>query len=198
MIDKCVIPELHVMEGFVIHLFFKGIVPRFGYENAMQWPKKLNLVSKSYHGEKFEGNACRKLLKESDMLRDPAVCGNDVLKIEPFIAVFKTMNKIVECCFSTSIVNNDLPKYIAELRVFYKALDMAQTLKIHIVLEHLVSGLKFLEGCGFGPWSEQAGETVHSEFEKYWEKYRINCPENSNYAEHIKLATVEFSSRHSA
>lgn len=75
VLQKCVIPELHVLQGFVNHLFWQGLVTLLGKEKAVLWPRKLNLISKNYHGDAFEGNACRKLLKESDMLKDLDICG---------------------------------------------------------------------------------------------------------------------------
>lgn len=63
VIEKCVVPELHVMQGIVNHIFWKGLVPLLGREKALIWPRHLKLISKSYHGDSFEGNACRKMLK---------------------------------------------------------------------------------------------------------------------------------------
>ena len=70
IIDKCPIPELHILQGFVNHLFWNGLVKLLGRDKALIWPKKLKVVKKNYHGEIFEGNACRKLLKNADMLND--------------------------------------------------------------------------------------------------------------------------------
>ena len=44
VIEKCVIPELHIMMGFTNHLFWKGIVPIVGREKALIWPTKLSLT----------------------------------------------------------------------------------------------------------------------------------------------------------
>ena len=60
--EKCVPPELHLLQGFVNHLFWDGLVPLLGRENALLWPKKLKLIAKNYQGDVFEGNACRKLI----------------------------------------------------------------------------------------------------------------------------------------
>ncbi|GLV46572.1 hypothetical protein CBL_20877, partial [Carabus blaptoides fortunei] len=68
---KCVLPELHLLQGFTNHLFWNGIVPAVGREKALLWPSKLKLVAKNYQCEIFEGNACQKLLQESDKLLDP-------------------------------------------------------------------------------------------------------------------------------
>lgn len=61
VIEKCVIPDLHILMGFVNHVFWKGLVPLLGKDKALLWPTKLKLISKNYHGDAFEGNACRKL-----------------------------------------------------------------------------------------------------------------------------------------
>lgn len=102
VIEKCLIPELHILQGFVNHMFWDGLVPLLGRENALIWPKKMNLIPKNYHGEIFEGNACRKLLKESDKLLDPEIFSNiNPIQLVPFISAFKAMDKVVSSCFST-------------------------------------------------------------------------------------------------
>ena len=53
VIEKCLISELHILQGFVNHLFWNGLVPLVGKEKSLLWPKKLNLISKNYHGEIF-------------------------------------------------------------------------------------------------------------------------------------------------
>ena len=76
ILQKCPIPEFHEMEGFVNHTFFNGLVKVIGLESAMLFPKLINAVAKDYHGTKFEGNACRKMLKEADKLTFRSVLGN--------------------------------------------------------------------------------------------------------------------------
>ena len=73
VIEKCVVPELHLMMGFTNHLFWSGIVKIVGRDRALIWPTKLSIISKNYHGEIFEGNACRKLLKKADKFNDPDI-----------------------------------------------------------------------------------------------------------------------------
>lgn len=73
VLQKCIIPELHILQGFVNHLFWTALVPLLGKEKAPVRARKLKLVSKNYHGEAFEGNACRTLLKRADMLLDPEI-----------------------------------------------------------------------------------------------------------------------------
>ena len=56
ILEKLPMDELHIMEGIINHIFFKGLVIKFGKENAMKWPKKVNVVSVLY--------TMRKILKE--------------------------------------------------------------------------------------------------------------------------------------
>ena len=56
ILEKFPMYELHIMEGIVNHIFFKGLVIKFGKENAMKWPKKVNVVSVLY--------TMRKIFKE--------------------------------------------------------------------------------------------------------------------------------------
>ena len=53
IIEKCIPPELHLLQGFVNHLFWDGIVPLLGKEKALLWPKMLKLVPKNYQGDIF-------------------------------------------------------------------------------------------------------------------------------------------------
>lgn len=69
------------------HLFWQGLVKLLGREKALIWPEKLNLVSKNYHGDAFEGNACRTLLKEADKLEDPEIYKDvGIFKVIPYIS----------------------------------------------------------------------------------------------------------------
>ena len=43
------------------------------------------------------------------------------------------MNKIVDCCFSTSTPGQDLDKLIEELKKAYASTQVSVTLKIHVI-----------------------------------------------------------------
>lgn len=197
VLQKCIIPELHVLQGFVNHAFWDGLLPILGRETALKWPQKLGLISKGYHGEIFEGNACRKMLKESDRLMQPDICGNleTKLKILPFVNIFKAMDKIVSCSFSSRKVSNDLNLQVENLTKLYEATGLSVTLKIHVIFEHLVKCVSFLNSP-LGPCSEQPGETVHSEFIKFWKNFKINDTKSEDYLINLKKAVVQFSSQH--
>lgn len=197
IIEKVIIPELHEIQGIVNHIFFYGLVPLLGEENAFKWPQKLCLVSKHYQGENFEGNACRRLLKESDRLYDKDILTDTSLfEIEPFVQTLKALNKLVDATFKSGRVHGEWQEHIKQLKKCYEATGLSHSLRIHVLLEHLCHGLHFLNGDSLGVWSEQADESVHREFLKYCSKYQVNYLESKNYCNQLKRAVVEFSSRH--
>lgn len=198
VLQKCVIPELHVLMGFVNHLFWKGLVPLLGRERALLWPKSLCVISKNYQGEAFEGNACRKLLKHPDELLKSNICGEvGPLKLVPFVSSFKAMDKLVNACFSTRQVNSNCEKLVKELETAFYSTGVTETLKIHVILKHLSQCLNYLGKSGLGIWSEQSGEAIHNVFLKnYWNRYKINMVDDDRYLSNLKKAVVEFSSQH--
>lgn len=198
VIEKCVIPELHILQGYVNHLFWDGLDPLLGRNKALIWPTKLGLTSKNYHGNTFEGNACRKLLKEADALQDPEIYNGDVgyYALVPYVSALKAMDKIVSSTFSTTQIDSNLDNNIEELKRAYESTEVSTTLKIHVVIEHLKSCLHFLNNDGLGFWSEQAGESVHREFLTFWNRHKINAIDDPSFPKRLKKSVVEFSSFH--
>ena len=183
---NCVIPELHVLQGFVNHFFWKELVPFVGQDKALLWPQKLKLFAKNYHGDSFEGNACRKLITCADNLNNAEIYEKfGYLGIHPYIVAFKTMNKIVECSFTFGKVGENLQQFLHELKGALQRIEnVSTTLKIHVLLNHVTDCLKFIDhNNGLGFWSEQSGESVHREFLKIWDKYKINVIQDESFAE---------------
>ena len=171
-----------------------------GEEKALLWPQKLNLIGKNYHGRVFEGNTCRKMLENADRLLDPEIYSTvGELELIPYVTAFKSMNKIVENCFSITVA--DYTKLKTDLNYLKKAIlgidIISETLKIHIIIYHIEECLSFLKtNEGLGLWSEQVGETAHQEFLLVWNKYKMNFMDDTRYGENLKRAVVEFSSIH--
>ena len=76
-------------------------MPLIGRQQALEWPLSLNLMSKNYHGEVFEGNSCRKLLKNADCLLQMPNISKSVLL--PYVSTIKAMDNVVHQAFSTTI-----------------------------------------------------------------------------------------------
>ena len=184
--------------GFVNHIFWNGLVPTLGRERALLWPLKLKVIPVNYHGETFEGNPCRKMLKNADLLLDPEILqGTSPLDIMKYVSALKGMNKVVENCFSTRKVSTETEKHLIELRALFEGTDLSETLKVHVILEHVKDCLATLkDGRGLGIWSEQSGESIHREFLEYWSRYKINLLSDPKYGDRLIKAVIKFSSRH--
>ena len=199
VLDKYTIPELHSILGFVNHLFFDGLCPLLSKEKALLWPMKLNLVAKGYHGGTLEGNACRHLLRNADKLLDPEIIGETPIeKVEPFITTLKCFNSIVGESFGTSIVVEDMEKIVCDFTKSYLQTDLTITLKVHVIMCHLVSGLKSsnLKGRGLGVCTEQSGESIHFHFlHNFWGKWKVSSLDHPDYSSYLWKATVECASK---
>lgn len=148
---------MHIIKGFVNHLFWDGLVPLLGRERALLWPKKLKLIQKSYRGEIFEENACRKLLKEASKLHDDEIHKTvGYFAIVPFITAFTALDKIVRDNFSVKNQENNLDKNMDELVRASQSIDVSETLKIYVLTKHLKQCLYVLGNDGLRLWSEQA------------------------------------------
>jgi hypothetical protein len=119
------------------------------------------------------------------------------LQIVPFISAFKAMNKVVETCFSNLYVVPDvLENQLNHLKKMYIATGLSETIKIHSITCHLKDCIIFLKNRGLGMWSEQTGESIHREFLKYWNRYKINVNDDSDYGTRLKRAVMDFSTDH--
>ena len=120
---KYIFPELHNLCGGVNHPFYERVVPKVGLENALIWPTKLGQISAGYNWRTFEGGAWRTELKNSEKLLEPELlCGKSPFASLPYVSFLKSLNNVIEDCFSTGRVNSDW---------------VEETLKFHVTLEHI-------------------------------------------------------------
>ena len=118
------------------------------------------------------------------------------LRLVPFISAFKAMNLVVNSCFGTNNVDMKiLPDLIENVKKMHMP-GVSQTLKIHVIFDHIEQCLTFLSGLSLGIMSEKAGEAIHREFLKFWNECKMNMIEDPSYIERLQKAVVEFSSRH--
>ena len=64
------------------------------------------VIAKNYQGKIFEGNACQKLIENSDRLLDPELYNNPFL-VMPYFVVLRNYNKAVHDCFSTAKISTE-------------------------------------------------------------------------------------------
>ena len=52
-------------------------------------------------------------------------------------------------------------------------LNISVTPKIHAVMYHIAEFCQ-MTGRGLDPWNEQAGESVHHDFNETWKRFQVN------------------------
>ena len=158
------------------------------WPDAINWTRACNIEKDEYHGGTFNGNSCRKLLKNTDLLRSmcPIVC----LK---YVSVLKAFNCVVESCYGDEI-SPDFENKIQEFKLTFEALDIPVTPKIHCVYYHVPQFCQHYS-CGLGKHSEQASESVHAHFKNAWAKYKVH-KSHPDYASNLLRTVKEFNCSH--
>ena len=189
------------MEGITNHIFFDkgGLVDLVGREKAMSWAVQNNVVSVGYHGEKFEGPECRKLLKNSDYLTSTEFLDglSNPFLVTPVAQTFQAFNKLVESCFGSGKLVGNVSTNLEKFVDSYRSIELSVTLKAQVIFEHLLSNLANLGGKGMGLTSEQSGKSVHHEFAlRFWSKYKIDLILNPKFGQNWYSANLKFCSKH--
>jgi hypothetical protein len=184
-------PELHLLLG-VTNTIFKHLNKQWEEDRAYKWAEQQKIMRVNYRGGSFEGNHCRKLLCNADMLES-------VLSqhLKQFATAFKKFDAVVKSCFGLELQSN----YKNDITAFeqaYRALDdpndktrrVAMTPKVHITCHHVPH---YCEGKqkALSIFSEQATESPHHDFKSVWERPCYNRPlGHPGYAHHLKRTTV--------
>ena len=88
-------PELHLLMGPVNTMYDELCKTWAGCE---EWIKRLHIKREEYHVGSFNGNDCRKLLKNINILEQ--IAPSPSVKIKAFIDAFKAFNDVVTSCYS--------------------------------------------------------------------------------------------------
>ena len=173
-------PELHLLMGPVNTLYVQllKISP-----DCERWSKHLHLKREDYHGGLFNGNDCRKLLKNVSILEEIAPP-----KSVEFVTTFKAFNKVVEACYGRYLSPN-FKEMIEHFRKCFIKLNIAITPKVHAVFYHIA---EFCEkkNMGLAPWSEQTAESLHHDFKTIWENFKVRDISHPEYGERLLKAIV--------
>ena len=192
VIDVVALPELHLLLGVVNKLFveLKGIDARV----AKEWSRnELHLRPAPWSGQ-FVGNDCHTLLKKTDRLRDianrlPARQRTKRAKINRLADAFQSFQKLVHSCFGNTL-HDTWEKDLINFRESYRATGASISPKVHIIIAHLNY---FVGKFGaLGIFSEQAGEAIHHDFKREFQKYNIKDRDNPKYAENLLRAVSSY------
>ena len=124
-----------------------------------EWIKRLSIKREDYNGGQLNGNDSRELMKNIFILEEFAPS-----KVNPFIETFKAFNEVIKSCHGTNLIS-DYKELIKNFRICYRRLLINVTPEVHAVFFHVEDFCEVV-GMGLGPWSEQATESLHADFDK--------------------------------
>ena len=191
VIEAVPLPQLHLLLG-VVNMLYKKLSSV--WENgADKWTTELNVTQNAMHGGEFNGNACRKLLKNADCLEHLATEANHFGAM-PIIKCFKAFDKVVATCFGVKLDADHYKIAISQFKKAFLDLDLSVTPKVHAIFFHIEP---FLQGKdhGLGLYSEQAMESAHSKFKAHWSRYNVS-KSSSRYPQSLLSCLTDFNSKH--
>ena len=181
-------PELHLLLGPVNKMYSEliGIWPQ-----GEEWSKKLYIKREQYHRGSFNGNDSRKLLKNVSLLKEIVPASNQ--KVQNYIAAFEAFNDVVTAWYTKNLAQ-DYQEIIKIFRVSYRKLKISITPKIHAVFHH-ISEFCVQVKMGLAPWSEQAAESLHHDFNHMRNNFKARDIEHADYGNRL-LQAVMYNSQH--
>ena len=182
-------PELHLMLG-VVNTLYTNLLKE-SEQDALRWAKQCCVFREVYHGSSsFNGNSCRTLLRQLDVLRSNS---HNLVTLK-YVKAFSDFAAVVTACFSLKI-DPSYKNKIAEFKKSFLDLGIPITPKIHAVFFHVPDFCdEYQNGLGF--YTEQAMESVHSDFKNVWKRYKV-AKGHPDYSEKLRRALCEYNSLHS-
>ena len=177
--------ELHLLLGITEYLI-KRI--SFKWEDEVHdWLLRIGVGKNEYHNFEYNGHACQLIVDNVDSLQHRSqLCAK--FEKQSLINTLRVFGKVVHSCFGMQLREG----WKASIREFQDSweqliLDYADTEfhedepkimfteKVHVVVFHVQ---QFCERYGaLGPWSTQAGESLHSRLKKHAANYD-NAPKH--------------------
>jgi hypothetical protein len=167
---------------------------------AKLWPLRLHLHQESYHSSVFEGNECRKLLKNVDLLKEILSEHGKLQDGIVFVMIFVHFRNVIDIVFDSSkCINLDsLSSEISSFQKNWKLSKMSVTTKVHLVVHHLANFVesKVINVKEMSHLCEQSHEAIHAEFLKTWNNYAIKEISNPHYASKLLSAVLDYNGSH--
>jgi len=167
------------------------------------WPKQFYITRSDYHGNKFEGNACRRLLKDDSLsflkhhidtaFPQPRTKQPEALLI---LIVLQRFVAVRTACFFSTLQPN-FEDCISDFKKAVLQLDVRRfPNKVHAICAHVAEWCE-LSGCGLGKFSEESFESAHYDFNRIWrDSYQIRDMKNPRYKSQHLQAVLRFNSGH--
>ena len=141
---------------------------------------------------------CRKILRNTDSLRS-TIEAREEEDLEAtscllrFVEALEAFNDIRTSCFGAQLTG-DIDCKIHRFRQSYLRCNISVSTSVHIIFNYLIQFVKFYKSA-LGVFSEQAAESVHSDFLILWQSCKIDA-KNENYPKHLYDAVVRYNGRH--
>ena len=103
------------------------------------------------------------------------------------------LNEVRISCFGQKL-HPDFEKKIKLFEKKYKELNISVTPKAHILFQHCAEFCNE-HGEGLGAFSEQSGETLHSDFLVCWARYKRD-QSHPDYCKQLLAAVISYNSMH--
>ena len=199
--------ELHILLGLGNDVFkvIRDIMVGLGWAKTLErWVKHLGIKLDDYHGGRFNGNMTELMLQGSNVLR--TLLGRDLklqkaARIPLLLQVVDQIEEVRQGCFGQTL-DSDFEKEIRILGKLWLKAGLSFTSKAHVLFAHVAQFLQFKNPQngpkrGLGFWSEQASETVHSDFEKFWQQgYKRVLGLDANYRDKSLECIIAYASKH--
>ena len=196
--------ELHIFLGMGNALFKQlqeGMNAMFWKSTLTLWMKQINVKQSKHHGGQFNGNSMVRVSQGVNQLR--TLLGRDLQKSQKLALVIKTLQQldaVRESCFGQTL-DDDFEKEIRILGELWLKLGMSVTPKAHALFAHVAQFLHFKNPQdgpkrGLGYWSEHTGESVHHDFEVFWERGYKRQLDSPDYMQKSLECISTYAARH--
>lgn len=185
VIDILPPPELHFMMG-PVNMIYKALEKE--WPGVVSWVDACHVKRDPIHGGTFSGNGCKVLLSNIDRLR--AIF---LLYCLPFVKALEAFSSVIDACFSKTLKPNFL-KWINDFKKYFLDLHINITPKVHAVFFHVPDFCQRHQS-GLSYFSEQACESVHADFLKTWNRYKV-LESNPSFSDCLIRAVLDYNSKH--
>lgn len=107
---------------------------------------------------------------------------------------FVTLNRVVESCFGIEL-SAGYEQCLKEFEDAYMALGLNVTPKAHLLFSHAIEDI-CKHGQGLGLFNEAAAESIHSDFDKFYQRYTVKDIRSPSYITKLQSAVTPYNARH--
>ena len=160
----------------------------------MEFYEIVGITRPQLHSGEFNGNMCRRLLKQLDLLQSLLEHGEEYDAI-PFVFCLKKFNEVCISCFGSLTLYGNFEERIRDFENSYMRLKISVTTAAHVVFNHVVQFCKYHK-LPLGYFSEQASESVHRDFLCLWESSGKVDQKHSKHDRNLLDTVIRYNGRH--